>query len=151
MKKEKVFVSFDYEKDKHYKFLMEAWAANPNFEFTFTDKSSGEIKSEDIPVVKAGLTRKINSATYTLVIIGEDANKKHSDYKEIGYKNWQNFEVAKSLENGNRLIGVKIKSSYSAPEEMVGEGASWAFSFNQDDIIEALEKEKKKLEKEKKK
>jgi hypothetical protein len=139
MAKKKVFVSFDYEKDKHYYYLMTAWDANDEFDFVFDDCSSGEIKSDDISKIKAGLTSKINQATYTLVIIGEDANKKHADSEEIGYKNWQNFEVARSKDNGNKLVGVKLNSNYSAPEEMLGAGASWAQSFEQETIITALE------------
>lgn len=144
MAKKKVFVSFDYDKDKYYKYLLEAWDANSDFEFSFSDMSSNEVKTEDISRVKAALTTKINKATYTLVIVGEDANKQHKDHKEIGYKNWQNFEVARSIDNGNKLVGVKIKSYYSAPEEMLGQGASWAKSFTQDAIINALNEAAKK-------
>jgi len=140
MAKRRVFVSFDYEKDRNYYFLMKAWDANPDFEFSFSDYSSNEIKSDSIPVIKANLTKKINEAAYTLVIIGAEANKKHKDSIEIGYKNWQNFEIAKSKINKNKLIGVKIDSSYEPPDELLNAGASWAFSFKQDFIIEALKK-----------
>jgi len=75
-----------------------------------------------------------------LVIIGAEANKKHKDSIEIGYKNWQNFEIAKSKINKNKLIGVKIDSSYESPDEILNANASWAFSFKQDSIIEALNK-----------
>ena len=39
MAKKKVFVSFDYENDKHYKFLLEAWDANPKFDLTCPPQS----------------------------------------------------------------------------------------------------------------
>jgi hypothetical protein len=139
MAKKEVFISFDYEKDKNYYYLLKAWDANSSFEFIFSDYTSKEIKSDSVPVVKAALSRKINEATYTLVIVGEDANKKHPDSISIGYKNWQNYEVAKSKEHGNKLVGVKISSTYSAPEEMLSSGASWASSFIQDKIISALD------------
>jgi 3-deoxy-D-arabino-heptulosonate 7-phosphate (DAHP) synthase len=138
MAKKKVFVSFDYEKDKQYYYLLKAWDANSNFEFSFSDYTSREIQNDSIPVVKANLTKKIKEATYTLVIVGEDANKRHKDYLEIGYKNWQNFEIAKSKENVNKLVGVKIDKSYSSPDEILNAGASWALSFTQEKIIEAL-------------
>ena len=48
MAKKKVFVSFDYDNDKHYKFLLEAWDSNPNFDFYFSDLSSAEIKSNSV-------------------------------------------------------------------------------------------------------
>ena len=138
MAKKKVFVSFDYENDKHYYYLMTAWDANPDFDFSFSDYTSKEIKSDSIPVIKANLTKKINDATYTLVIVGAEGNKKHKDSTEIGYKNWQNFEIAQSKKNYNKLVGVKIDSSYESPEELLNSGASWALSFKQDKIIEAL-------------
>jgi len=140
MAKKKGFVSFDYENDKRYYFLMKAWDANSDFEFSFSDYTSKEIKSDSIPVIKANLTKKINEATYTLVIIGAEANKRHKDSAEIGYKNWQNFEVAKSKMNYNKLVGVKIDRSYEPPEELLNSGASWAYSFTQAAIIDALNK-----------
>jgi len=138
MAKKKVFVSFDYENDKHYKFLLEAWDANPEFDFSFSDLSSQEINSWEVSRVKAALTRKINSATYTLVIVGKEANKKHADSEEIGYKNWLNFEIAKSKSNGNKLVAVKLSSTNASPEELLNSGSKWAMSFKQEPIIKAL-------------
>lgn len=139
MADKKVFVSFDYENDKEYKFLLGAWSKNPNFTFTFNDYSSQEIDSKDVGVVKRALSRKINEADYTLVIVGSEANKKHKHADEIGHKNWLNYEIAKSKEHGNKLIGVKIDSQNESPDELLGSGASWAMSFSQDAIIKALE------------
>ena len=138
MAKKKVFVSFDDENDKHYKFLLQAWDANPNFDFYFSDLSSKEINSWSIPVIKQKLSQKINEATYTLVIVGEEANNQHKDHKAIGYKNWLNYEVAKSKEHKNKLVGVKIDKSYESPEELLNSGTAWAMSFTQDAIIKAL-------------
>lgn len=139
MAKKKVFVSFDYEKDKKYKFLLEAWDANPEFDFSFSDRSSQGIDSWNIPSIKAALTRKINSATYTLVLVGKEANKKHADSVEIGFKNWLNYEIAKSKENTNKLVAVKLSSTNTSPDELFGSGAKWAMSFKQEAIIKALE------------
>ena len=138
MAKKKVFVSFDYDNDKHYKSLLKAWDANPEFDFFFSDLSSDEIKSKSVSVVKQALSAKINQATYTLVIVGKEANKRHSDYQEIGYKNWLNYEIAKSKEHKNKLVAVKIDRSYDSPDELSSSGASWAMSFSRDTIIKAL-------------
>jgi hypothetical protein len=138
MVKKKVFISFDYDNDKNYKFLLQAWDANPDFDFYFSDLSSTEIKTDDISRVKAALTTKINQATYTLVIIGKDANKRHKDYSAIGYKNWQNFEVAKSKANRNKIVGVKIDKSNESPEEILDCSAKWAMSFSKEAILKAL-------------
>lgn len=144
MAKKKVFVSFDYENDNYYKFLLEAWDANPEFDFYFSDLSSKEIKSNDIPTIKRALTAKINQANYTLVIVGKYANTQHEDYKEIGYKNWINFEIAKSKSNKNKLVAIKIDKEFTSPDELKGVGAEWAMSFTKDAIIKAIEAAAKK-------
>lgn len=90
------------------------------------------------------MTTSIRQATYTLVIIGKNANKKHSKSAEIGYKNWINFEVAKSKEEKNRLVGVKIDREHESPEELFGAGASWAMSFTKESILKALDEASKK-------
>ena len=123
MAKKKVYVCFDYDRDKHYKYLMGAWDANPNFDFTFNDQSLDEIQSNDISVIKSCLTKKIYAANYTIVLAGRDANKRHKDSAQIGYKNWQNFEVARSVDNRNKLIVVKLPEYTEAPEEVYGHGA----------------------------
>ncbi len=138
MAKKRVFVSFDYTYDKSYKYLLDAWDKNENMDFVFEDCSSDEILSDHIPTIKAGLTRRINQSDYTLVIIGKYANSEHPDHKEIGYKNWINFEIARSKANGNKLVAVKIDKNYESPDEIIGAGASWAMSFTQESIIRAL-------------
>ncbi len=138
MAKKRVFVSFDYDNDRNYKALLKAWDSNPQFDFYFSDLSSSEIKSKSVAVVKQALSRKINEANYTLVLVGKEANKRHSDYQEIGYKNWLNYEVAKSKEHKNKLIAVKLLSTNTSPDELLSSGAKWAMSFKRDPIIKAL-------------
>jgi len=139
MAKKKVVVCFDFENDKNYKRTLSMWDANSNFEFSFNDLTPNEIQSNDIPTIKSVLTRKINQATHTLVIVGKYANSQHQDYIKIGYKNWQNFEIAKSKKHSNKLIVVKIDKSNTSPEELLNSGASWAMSFTQAAIIKALD------------
>lgn len=140
MGKKKIFVSFDYENDRQYKFLLNAWSNNDEFEFEFDDKSSQEINSWNIPTVKGALSRKIHEADYTIVIVGKEANKLHKDHALIGYRNWQNFEIAKSKEYGNKLIGIKLDNSYESPNELLGSNASWARSYTKEAIMEAVRK-----------
>ena len=138
MAKKKIFVSFDYDNDKHYRNLLQAWDANPDFDFFFSDLTPGEIDTWDISKIKAALTRSINQATGTLVIVGKYANRKHKDSDEIGFTNWINFEIAKSKDNGNRLIAIKLNREYVSPSELFGSEATWAMSFNRDAIIKAI-------------
>ena len=140
MAKKKVAIIFDFENDKHYRYLVKAWDANSDFEFVFSVVTSDEIKSENIDRIKGALTAKINKATYSLIIVGKEANIFHDDYLEIGYRNWINFEIARSKANKNKLVAVKLDREYESPEELIRAGAHWALSFNQQSIINALDK-----------
>lgn len=135
----KVFVSFDYENDKHYKFLLEAWHANPQFQFVFEDGTPREINSSNVGRVKAALTSKIKDATHTLVIVGQHSNDLHPNRSLIGYRNWINFEVAQSVSQGKRIAAVKLNRLYDSPTELLGANASWALSFTEANIIKALQ------------
>lgn len=136
--KKEVFVSFDYENDRKYKRMLEAWNKNPKFEFVFQDHSSGEINSDNIGRVKAALTAKINNATHTLVIVGRYANSPHKDRALIGSRNWINFEIKQSKLAKNRIVAIKLNRLYNSPEELLGVNAKWAMSFTQEAILKAL-------------
>ena len=139
MYKPKVFVSFDFENDRNYKYLLEAWNKSEKYDFEFDDKSSREINSWNISVIKAALTKKIKEADYTIVIVGREANRLHKDHLLIGYRNWQNFEIAKSKENNNKLVAVKLDKEYESPEELLNSNANWAYSYTLENIVNALE------------
>lgn len=133
-----VFVSFDYDNDRYYKFLLEAWHANPRFRFTFQDGTPGEINSTNVGRVKAALTTKIQAATHTLVIVGQYANTPHRHRALIGHRNWINFEIAQSKAAYNRIVAVKLDRSYESPDELVGANARWAMAFTEEAIVRAL-------------
>lgn len=137
--RKKVFVSFDYENDKHYKHLLEAWNANDRFDFVFSDKTPSEINSENVGPIKAGLRKKIKEATHTLVIVGEEANEQHDDHELIGYRNWINFEIAASIEEGNRIAAVRLEENYSLPEEIYEGEYSLVEGYTEDNIIDVLD------------
>jgi hypothetical protein len=134
----KVFVSFDYEDDKHYKYLLEAWNKNPKFEFVFDDGTPQEIDSYNVGRIKAALTMKIKDATHTLVIVGKNANKLHSKSSLIGYRNWINYEIAKSAELGKRIAVIKLDPNFTLPEQLAGLDVSWGYSFTEQNVINAL-------------
>lgn len=140
MAKKKVFVSFDYDHDRRYKYLLEAWDANPDFDFVFDDKTPEEINTNNIDRIKAGLTLKIKEATHALFIVGEYANQIHKDHKLIGFKNWMNFEAYQSIEEGNKLAVVKLDASYEVPEKLVGSGYWWIVGFKEENVIDVLGK-----------
>jgi len=138
MRKKQVFVSFDYDHDRRYKYLLQAWDANPQFDFVFKDETPGEIDTSDIGRIKAGLTRKINDATYTLFIVGKHANQHHKDRNAIGFINWINFEAYQSIQAGNYLAVVKLDSSCAIPNELRGAKYSWITGFSEENVIKVL-------------
>jgi len=140
MARKKVFVSFDYEDDKHYKYLLEAWDANDDFDFVFSDKTPTEINSENVGHLKAGLTSKIKEATHTLVIVGKEANKRHKDHALIGYRNWINFEIAKSIELGKKLAAVRLESDYELPDEIFEGDYAIVTGYSEANVIDVLDR-----------
>lgn len=138
MYKTKIFVSFDFEHDRQYKYTLNMWNKNDNFEFTCDDRSPSEIQTDSVSVVKQVLSRKINEADVVAVIVGKYANSLHSDRNEIGYRNWQNYETAKAKELGKKLIAIQINSNYEYPEELKNSNATRVYGFEQENIIKAV-------------
>lgn len=135
---EKVFVSFDYDNDRRYKFILEAWNNNPKFNFVFEDGTPREINSDNVGRIKAALTSKVKAATHTLVIVGKHSNDPHPDKNLIGFRNWINFEIYQSIKEGNRIAAIKLNRNYESPEELKNARNSWAYNFKEPEIIKAL-------------
>ena len=108
MAKKKVCVSFDYEHDKHYYYLLAAWNNNPNIDFGINDCTPSEIQSESVSKIKQVLSTKIGQANYMVAIIGKHSTETHPDSGEIGYNNWQSYEIAKNHENSDGLFVVLV-------------------------------------------
>jgi len=138
MSQKKIFISFDYDNDKQYRYLLAALSKNSGSEISFEDITPGEIQSYDIGKIKGVLTNKIRNATHTLVIVGEHANSNHPDRVKIGEKNWQHWEIKKSAEEKKGFIAVKIKNANASPPPLMNQGAAWAHSFNVEAILKAI-------------
>lgn len=140
MAKKRVFISFDYTNDHRYKDLLLAWNANGDFEFSFENKTPSEIQSNNIPTIKAALSRKINESDVTLVIVGAECNKQHKDHIAIGCKNWQIYEINKTKEVGHKIVAVKLNMYNDSPNELYGSGVSWAMCFTFNSIKCAIDR-----------
>ena len=134
----KIFVSFDFDNDRRYKYTLEIWNGNTNIDFSFNDGSTKEIQSCDISRIKAAITAKINQSDAILVLVGEHADTPHKDRYLIGYRNWQYFEIAQAKAAGKKIIAVKLDKGNSSPSLLYGCGASWAMSFSLDSIKAAI-------------
>jgi hypothetical protein len=131
MAKKKVFVSYDHSEDAHYKYLLQAWDANPSFEFEFDNRSPNvAIDSVSASAIKSALTTKMKEADYLLVIVGAKTST----------SKWVTWEIdrAKQYDVKLKLAAVKIKREYTTPGGLTGVGTSWAYSFTHDSVITAL-------------
>jgi hypothetical protein len=131
MAKRKVFVSYDHSEDVHYKRLLQAWDANPDFDFEFDSRGpTVAIDSDDAVKVKQALTTMMKGATHLLVLVGE---------KSAGSK-WINWEIgrAKEADIKLKLAAVKLSKANTAPAGLLNVGTAWATSFERDRIVEAL-------------
>ncbi|BAE49959.1 hypothetical protein amb1155 [Paramagnetospirillum magneticum AMB-1] len=137
MAKKRVVVSFDFDNDRHYRALLNAFAGNPNIDIDFADMTPSEIQSDQVDRIKAVLTTKISQATHMLVIVGEHINAPHRNRAKIGEINWQLWEIKKAVELRKPIIAVKLDRSYSTPA-LLGQGVTWIHSFNRSALEEVL-------------
>lgn len=131
MAKTKVFVSYDHSEDAHYKWLLQAWDANPSFDFEFDSRGPNQaIDSDEAAVVKSNLTKLMKSATHLLVLVGEKSHK----------SKWMTWEInrAKQSDIKLKLAAVKLAKANVSPDGLLGCGTAWATSFERDRIVEAL-------------
>jgi hypothetical protein len=131
MSKKKVFVSYDHSEDLLYKNLLKAWSSNPNFEFEFDQRSPDvAINSISAPTIQSTLTTMMKQADYLLVLIGSKSYN----------SSWMNWEIsrAKQADVKLRLTAVKLSYSNTTPNGLLNVSTSFANSFTQDAIINAL-------------
>jgi MTH538 TIR-like domain (DUF1863) len=135
MAAKKVFVSYDHSEDAHYKYLLQAWDANTEFDFEFDQRSPDKpIDSTEAWVIQAALTKKMKESDYILVIIGE---KSYSS-------KWMKWEIgrAKQLDTNLKFAAVKIKPGNSIPPGLPRTTAT-ANGFEFGKIVTALNNAKR--------
>ena len=129
MVKKAVFVSYDYDNDKHYKYLLVAWDANSEFDFAFYDASVDvSVDSDDAASIKRVISARINNSTHFLCIVGKETSKSE----------WIEWEIDKAVELKKKIVGVKIAKDNATPMGLYGVGATWALSFTFEAIKKAL-------------
>jgi hypothetical protein len=131
MAKAKVFVSYDHSEDRHYKYLLQAWDANPDFDFEFDSRGPNvAINSFDAAVIKTRLTTLMKESTHLLVLVGEKSNT----------SDWMTWEIARAKQNDVRLklAAIKLAKANVTPPGLLDVGTAWATSFERDRIVAAL-------------
>lgn len=130
MAKKGIFISYDYDNDKHYKNLLVAWDANKEFDFGFSDQSADvSIDSTDAAAIKRAIAAKINDATVFLCLVGKHTHK----------SKWVTWEIGKAVELKKKIVAVKIDASNTTPSGLLNVGAKWAMSFTFDSIKKAID------------
>ena len=99
MAKKAIFISYDYDNDKHWKNLLVAWDKNGEFDFTFYDASVDvSVDSTDAAAIKRVISARINSAKRFLCIVGEHTHK----------SGWVKWEIEKAVELKRKLWGIHL-------------------------------------------
>lgn len=130
MAKPRIFISYDYDNDKHYKNLLVAWDKNSEFDFSFYDESVDvSVDSTDAAAIKRVISARIGGATHLLCLVGK---KTHTS-------GWVAWEIEKAKELKKKLVAVKIDRENTSPSGLIGAGVSWAMSFTFDSIKKAVE------------
>lgn len=130
MAKKKVFISYDYDNDKHYKNLLLAWDANKEFDFSLYDQSVDvSVDSTDAAAIRRVISARINNSTYFLCIVGKHTHK----------SGWVAWEINKAVELKKKIVAVKTAKDNTSPSEILGVGAEWALSFTFDSITDAID------------
>jgi hypothetical protein len=135
MAKNKVFVSYDHSEDRHYKYLLQAWNANPDFDFEFDSRGPNiAINSTDASVIKTRLATLMKEATHLLVLVGEKSYT----------SDWMTWEIdrAKKEDTKLKLAAIKLGKYNITPPGLLNVGTSWATSFERDRIVDALKNAK---------
>lgn len=125
----KIFISYDYDNDKHYKNMFLAWDKNDEFDFACSDHSADvSIQSTNADAIKRAISAKINSATHFLCIVGSKTSS----------SGWVTWEIDKGKELKKKLVSVKTASDNKTSSGLLNAGASWAMSFTFDAIKKAI-------------
>lgn len=128
-RKNRIFVSYYYDKDRTLKRLLKAWSKNDKFDIEFEDMSADiSLATKTDDELEQELTTRINESDIVLVLIGSST---HS-------RKWVNYEVREAVRLAKPIVAVKQSKSDIAPKELKGVGASWVYGFKAKKVSKAL-------------
>ena len=126
----KIFISYDCDKDRHNKELLNAWSKHKNIDFKIKDVSTDvSINSKDANYIKKCITKDIESCDMFCVLIGKDTHK----------SKWIEFEIQKAFELNKKIIGILIDKSNKPPENFIKYSDSLSKEFSLDKIMRLIE------------
>ena len=125
-----IFVSYDYDSDKHYKRMLQAWSANSRFELEFYDQSVDvSVNSTEAAPIRRVISSRIKQSDILLCIVGMHTNR----------SSWVTWEIEKAIELRKKLVAVKLNPAFITPAALYGKKAKWAYSFTFAAIKRAVE------------
>lgn len=127
MNKKKIYISYDYEHDRHYKNLLLAWS---DLNSVFDGIEIVSTNAENNDQFKKVVFDKIKQASKFLVIIGKNTHK----------NKWVNWEIEKANELNIPIICVKTHPEDEMPDKISSVSATWVAEFSLDLINEAINK-----------
>lgn len=129
-KKKKIFISYYYDSDKHYKRLLKAWSANDKFGLEFDDVSTDvSINSKNEEYIRRRIADKIKQCDVFVVCVGKESHQRE----------WISWEINKAKEYKKKIVAIKEKRDHTSPNELLLSGAKWVYGFNEKKIREAIE------------
>ena len=108
-----IFLSF-VEEDLALVRLFRGQAKNKKSALEFDDYSvKVPYNSTNATYIRSQISAKIRAASVTIVLIGDDTYKSE----------WVAWEIAKSVELGNKVIGVRLKAGVTTPPALTSSRA----------------------------
>jgi hypothetical protein len=129
-RKKKLFFSYYFDKDRHYKRLINAWSVNPKFDLDFDDVSTDvSINSDNDSYLRRKMAERIQACDVFVVVIGKGTHARE----------WVSYEIGKAREYGKKIVAIKLDKRYVSPKELMSAGARWVYGFKEKDIRAAIE------------
>jgi len=129
MAKNRVFISYDYDRDKAFKDRLLGWDAGKEIDFSSYDQSiEVAVDSDNAAAIKQVLSARIGDSSHFLCIVGKESYR----------SGWAAWETRKAAELKKKLVAVRTDSINNPPRALQSAGASWSMMFNFDSIKKAL-------------
>ena len=129
MAKNRVFISYDYDRDKAFKDRLLGWDAGKEIDFSSYDQSiEVAVDSDNAAAIKQVLSARIGDSSHFLCIVGRESYR----------SGWVEWETRKAVELKKKLVAVRTDSINNPPIALQCAGASWSMMFNFDSIKKAL-------------
>jgi len=129
-RKKKIFVSYYYDEDKHYKRLLKAWSSNKRFDIEFDDVSTDvSIKSENKAYIRKKISEKIKMCDIFIVFVGKKSHERE----------WISWEIDQAKSFNKKIVAIKEKRNYASPKALLSSRAVWVFGLREKHIRDAIE------------